>query len=66
MRKKLVYLTLALAAVAGAQATVKPAAADKPTTCRQVCCPNAPTLCTECCTTRDGAEICGILRCPDA
>lgn len=65
MRKKLIYLTLALAATASSMA-VTPADADKPTTCRQVCCPNAPTICTECCTTRDGAEICGILRCPDA
>ena len=65
MRKKLVYLTLALAATA-ASVAVKPADADKPTTCRQVCCANAPTICTECCVTKDGAEICGFLRCPDA
>lgn len=66
MRKKLVSLTLALAAFAGAQATVKPVAADKPTTCRTVCCVTAPTVCTQCCTTKDGAETCGFLRCPDA
>ena len=65
MRKKLIYLTLALAATA-ASVAVKPASADKPTTCRQVCCANAPTICTECCVTKDGAEICGFLRCPDA
>ena len=65
MKKKLTCLTLALAA-AVASVAVKPADAAKPTSCRQVCCPNAPTICTECCTTKDGAEICGILRCPDA
>lgn len=66
MRKKLVSLTLALAAVAGVQATVNTAAAEKPTTCRTVCCANAPTICVQCCTSKDGAEICGPLRCPDA
>ena len=66
MRKKLIYLTLSLAAVAGAQAGLKPAEAAKPTRCWQVCCATAPTICTTCCVTRDGAEICGILNCPDA
>jgi hypothetical protein len=49
MRKKLVYLTLALAALAAAQTGVAPVPSAEAAACIQICCPPPSTQCFTCC-----------------
>jgi hypothetical protein len=48
MRKKLVYLTLALAAFAAAQTGLTPVSSAE-AACFQICCSDFPTRCVTCC-----------------
>jgi hypothetical protein len=59
MRKKLIYLTLALAALAAAQAGIAPVSAAPPG-CETYCCPNDPGRCVTCCPNKP----CPRLYCP--
>ena len=54
MRKKLVLLTLALAATAAASLATLPAPAEA--ACKRICCPGGP--CWECCTSSCFNPVC--------